>query len=378
VGKVKDMMKAIMIDYASPRNLYSDGLCNRMSKEIELYLVTDQKVDRFNPAYKIKPILYNGGATKIVAPIQYSKSLIRLVFDIIFNRYDIIHIQTFKNSKIESSLYRLLSRLGFNFVHTVHNVLPHEPKESDIKTFGRFYNCCKKLIVHNEYSKQKLIELFSIDEKKISVIPHSIYENSECIKNTNTGTKGISRFLFFGKIRKYKGIDVLLKAIAHLPNEARRNMQFVIAGEQFSKLDNTDYNKMIEDYGIGEVVTFKPYRISQSEKQSLFLESDACICPYKEIYGSGVLLEAYTFGCPVIVSDIPVFIEDTDNGKTGMIFVSEDHLDLANKIMEFSKLPSQDIKRFRNNIDRLNEEKHNWNIASKRTLNLYNQTVQYD
>ena len=78
------------------------------------------------------------------------------------------------------------------------------------------------------------------------------------------------------------------------------------------------------------------------------------------------------------VSNIPVFIEDTDNGKTGMIFVSEDHLDLANKIMKFSKLPSQDKKRFRDNIDRLNEEKHNWNIASKRTLDLYHQAAQCD
>ena len=369
-------MKVIMIDYASPRNLYSDGLCIRMNEKIDLSLMTDQNSSGFNPVYHIKPVLYNGGAKKLVAPFKYGLSLAKVLWAILLNRYDIIHIQTFKNAKVESSLYRFLSKLGFNIVHTVHNVLPHEANESDIKSFAEFYSCCKKLIVHNEYSKQKLIELFGADTKKIAVIPRGIYEYRGCFKKERVDKEGIRRFLFFGKIRKYKGIDILLKAIARLPDETRRNMHFVIAGEQFSTLDDTDYSQMIKEYGIGEVVTFKPYRISQSEKKSLFLESDACICPYKNIYGSGVLLEAYTFGCPVIVSDLPTFIEDTDNGKTGMIFISEDPLDLADKIMTFSKLPLEAIRRFQKNIDGLNKEKHNWDIVSKNTLDVYDQAVQ--
>lgn len=359
-----------MIDYAMPRNKYSDGLSKHLAKSYDYRIMIDQNTDTgFAPSYQVVPILYNGGKGKIGAMISYGKSVLSVAADIRKNNYDVVHIQTFKNATVEMKLYALLHRYIGKLVHTVHNVLPHEVNAADQEKYKSFYNECDALIVHNEYSKSLLIEYFDINPSKITVIPRGIYEDKGAVIEKKG--KDIAEFLLFGKIRKYKGIDILLKAISLIPEEQRKSMHFTIAGQQYAALDDTDYKEMIHELGIQEYVSFISDRITDVEKDRMFYLADACVCPYTVIYGSGVLLEAYTHVCPVICSDIPVFIEDTENGKTGSLFKTADANDLARALIEFTNQKEEVYAEYRRKINDLIGKKYNWEIAAKKTEAVY-------
>lgn len=365
-------MKVLMIDYAAPRNLYSDGLNKVLYKFVDLTVFIDENAKNFIALYNIKPKLYNGGKQKLEAMVAYLLGLIRILCFTLLNKIDIVHIQTYKNPSIDIKLYRFLSRF-VKIVHTAHNILPHESKSSDYKLYKKFYRTCHAIIVHNEYCKNLLIQDFGLSNSKITVIPRGIYDNND---NANWKMKtDIQTYIIFGKIRKYKGLDILLRAITLIPREKRITMKFIIAGEQDSKLDDTNYATTIKELDIEDVVELRRVRINQNEKEELFLSADACICPYKVIFGSGVLLEAYTYHCPVIVSDLPTFQEDTNNGKTGVLFETENEDSLARAIVEFSELPQDKINEFRTSIMELVKTKYNWEIAAMKTLKVYEDTI---
>ena len=80
---------------------------------------------------------------------------------------------------------------------------------------------------------------------------------------------------------------------------------------------------------------------------------------------------AYTFNKPVIVSNLPAFIEETDSGSTGMLFQAEDPESLAKQIVRFSKLPKEQIAEFKTHIQHLVSTKYNWALSARKTKALY-------
>ena len=362
-------MKVLMIDYALPGNKYVDGLALELSKKTDFRVMVEARhISEMNNAYRNLPILYNGGKKGIFALIAYGISLLRLFYEIIAGNYDIVHVQTFKIPKVEIALYKFVKHfIKGKLIHTAHNVNPHEKEIASNDVFGKFYTLCDGLFVHNEYSKSVLCHQYGIPEEKIIVISHGVYANGDSKFNGVISDPGKKHtFLFFGQIRKYKGIDILLTAISKIPKSEREKMRFIIAGRHH-KLDITDYEKMAKDLGIADYVKFHIGFISDEDKANYFLSSDACICPYREIYGSGVLMEAYTYRCPVIVSNFPVFIEETANGRTGLLFKSGDPDALAKVLQQFVYLPKEQKKEYRKNISKLVEEKYNWKKSSIKT-----------
>ena len=168
----------------------------------------------------------------------------------------------------------------------------------------------------------------------------------------------------FGMVRKYKGVDILLEAIAKLPEEDKKRMKIIIAGAQVKKLDSTQYDEMITKLNISDYVEYDNRRIEDEELPDLFSKVDACVFPYREIYGSGALLMAYSYGKPVIASDVPVFIEETDEGRTGLLFKSENPESLAKALITFCNLSDEDTQRFTEEINRLVAEKYNWSKSA--------------
>ena len=80
---------------------------------------------------------------------------------------------------------------------------------------------------------------------------------------------------------------------------------------------------------------------------------------------------SYTFGLPVIVSDIPTFVEETEGGMTGLIFKNEDYEDLARKMIEFIDMDSGKKAAYKGVIERLVESKYSWQNSAELTSRLY-------
>lgn len=220
------------------------------------------------------------------------------------------------------------------------------------------------------------MENYNISESKIVVVPHGAYWKPGCMSFPKEHK--MINFLQLGMIRKYKGVDILLNAIARIPKDNRENMHFTIAGNQSLQLDDTNYMDMIKRLGIEDCITFIPERIPDEEMDTYYNQADACIFPYREIYGSGALLMAYGYAKPVIASDIPAFIEETDNGMTGLLFKSEESDDLARKLIQFTEINQERVTGIRKYIQKLVEDKYNWSKSAETTARVYGDVNKKD
>lgn len=119
-------------------------------------------------------------------------------------------------------------------------------------------------------------------------------------------------------------MDILLEALARMTETQRSRVHVTVAGQQFPKLDATDYAALIREKGLEGCVTLQLGHVPDEALDALYQEADFCLFPYREIYGSGALLMAYSYSKPVLASSIPAFEEETDGGCTGLLFPPEE------------------------------------------------------
>lgn len=367
-------MNVLMIEHFSPGNAYSEELTNRLINYENVSVACKNNANFFGENVYQFRILYGGGENKLSAALKYIAGLLRLKKEIKSGKYQIIHVQTFKNAAIEMKLY-IRACAGTKLVHTVHNLLPHEVGEHDKHLYTEFYKKCDALIVHNEECKRQLINVFQIQDEKIYVVPHGAYSVKAETENKKNNKLHV---LMFGMIRHYKGVDILLEAISKIPAKEQSNMEFLIAGKQYANQDPKNYHAMIHELKISECTRLINERIDDKELPKLFGWADVCVFPYREIYGSGALLMAYAYGKPVIASDVPVFVEETDHGRTGMLFQSENPVELAKTLQKYANLANKDINGFKENIAELVKNKYNWDISAQRTSAVYRKLVNGD
>ena len=363
-------MKVLMIEHYLPDSIYSLELGQELKKHCDLSILCRANGREDEKGIRWLPYLYQGGEGKIKAAFEYGISLLRTASVIKKGKYDVVHIQTFKNAKLEMGIYRRYRKDFGKLVHTVHNALPHEASAEDLRLYGAFYDFCDELIVHNETSAKYLEQNFRISAAKITVIPHGAYQ-THLNRGKKRETGGIKHFLQFGVIRRYKGIDILLDAIALIPAEKRKNMRFTIAGKQFKKLDPTDYEKKIRDQGLEEYVRLSGDFVPEEDIPGLFGNADFVLFPYRSIYGSGALMMAYTYDKPVVASDIPTFAEETENGRTGILFESENPQALADALIRAYECSEEQVREYGASICNLIAEKYNWKRSAEKTAEVY-------
>lgn len=360
-------VKVLMIEQFLPGSTYTLELGKELKEWTELTIFCKRGAAVPVDGIRWSEGFYEGGKNKGYAMMAYFSGLRKL--DREMRGYDVVHVQNFKAAAIEIPFYlHRKGRCRF-FVHTVHNLLPHEAVKRDRKLYRQFYMACDLLIVHNQHCRRLLIEEYQIPSEKICVIPHGAYTMIK--KRDKRKQSGTVNFLQFGIFRQYKGIDILFQALSLIPKEQRKKIHVTVAGAQFPKLDPTDYFAMAERLGISEMVTVRCGHIPDEELDDLFGEADYCLFPYRNIYGSGALLMAYSYGKPVIVSDIPVFVEETEDGRTGALFTSEDPEDLKKVILQTVNWTKERYLACTDCIRKLVDGKHSWKNSAKALAEAY-------
>ena len=363
-------MKVLIVEHYLPESIYTLELGRELKQYCELSIFCRKDAGVQEDGITMIPEFYPGGSNKLKAVLDYGRTLRKLAQTIRRGKFDIVHIQTFKKAKVEMTLYYRVRKYCKKLVHTVHNVLPHEASPADLKLYRDFYNFCDDLIVHNQASKTCLMETFDIPEEKITVIAHGAYQSHLSAGGTRRDDP-VKRFLQFGFIRQYKGIDILLEAIARIPPDQRRRLHFTIAGKQYPKLDATDYAAKIRELGIEDCARFCPEHIPDEKLSELFENTDFVLFPYRNIYGSGALLLAYTYQKPVIASDIPTFCEETDGGRTGLLFESENPQALADAILAAAASSTEQAAAYQAAIRELVDGKYNWKKSAQKSADAY-------
>lgn len=360
------MKRVLMIEHFLPGNTYSLELCKELRKYEDLTLMCTNAAQGATEDIHSLCKLYGSGKKGLAAMAAYGKSLLAICKEA-KKGYDVIHVQTMKMAKYEVPMYMHLKKKMGPLVYTAHNVLSHEHVDGEQKALEKFYQICDVLITHNEHTKRLLIEDFHVEPSKICVIPHGVY--NDLINSQSRDKDGKTVFLMFGNVRRYKGLDILLKAIALIPDEERKKVRFIIAGTMAAS--DMYCVQLSRELRVDDCVEFIPRKIEYEKLPELFMQADACIFPYREIYGSGALMMAYSFCKPVIASDVPTFIEETNDGKTGLLFKSENPASLADALCRYTQLTDDDISEFGDNIKKLVANKYNWHLSGKKTADIY-------
>ena len=208
------------------------------------------------------------------------------------------HLQ-FSSWLFKASLW-WLQLLGYKIVWTVHNVLPHEPQNTDDLTAARLMSQRSSAkIVHSSYTIQQMNEQ-GIDTTNMAVIPHGNYDGvyPEGVGRDAARQKfGIADdefvILFFGNIRPYKGIEALLDAFdtAQLPRT-----RLIIAGN----CTDDALRMQLEAAAQHPTIDFYNAYTPESEVEDFFTASDVVCLPFRAITTSGSVLLALGFGKPII------------------------------------------------------------------------------
>jgi D-inositol-3-phosphate glycosyltransferase len=275
--------------------------------------------------------------------------------------------------------------LGKKIALTAHNVnqARRDAKDSLLNrtTLKIQYQLCDHIFVHTQKMKDELCQDFDVAEKAVTVIRHPVNDAFPDTELTPADAKqrlGLKddekAILFFGRIRPYKGIEYLLDAFRLLSADEQANYRLIVAGEP--KKGSEDYLDEIQqsvdrNFKQGQVILRIQF-IPDEEMEMYLKGADVLVLPYKEIFQSGVLFLAYSFGLPVVATDVGSFREEIVEGSTGFLSKPGDPTELAKAIETYFasdlfkslKVRRQEIKDYAN-------ANHSWHAVAALTCNAY-------
>lgn len=234
------------------------------------------------------------------------------------------------------TICRLIRKNRYTRIITIiDNIIPHEARPGDRILAKYWIGSVDGCIA---MSKAVMRDLDTFDRKKPKdFCPHPLYDNfgtpvpkSEAI--ARLGLDPAFRYvLFFGFIRDYKGLDLLLKAFSdHRIRE--RGLKLIVAGEYYT--DPKPYLEIIRENQIGDLVILSNDFIPDSQVLNYFCASDVAVQPYKSATQSGVTQIAYHFNKPMIITDVGGLSEFVPNQKVGYI-VRPDPASITGAILKF-------------------------------------------
>jgi len=169
--------------------------------------------------------------------------------------------------------------------------------------------------------------------------------------------------LFFGYVRRYKGLDTLLRAWPRV--RARRAATLLVAGEFYE--DEAPYRALAREAGGEPHVRLLDRYLEDHEVEAVFRAADVAVLPYRSATQSGVTHVAYALGVPVITTDVGGLAETVSAGETGLVVPPEDPETLAAAVVRFFE--ERMGERLRSGIEAL-RRKHSWDALAAATVEL--------
>lgn len=245
---------------------------------------------------------------------RYLRSFDRLIF--------VWWVPTFQGPPYLSML-RALGRKRPPVTLVCHNVLPHENKPGDRQLTRAVLRRCERVIVHSE-AQAKLVHKLSGRPAVTLTLPLALHEPRKLPARRGTS----KQLLFFGFVRPYKGLDVLLKALARVPD-----VRLTIAGEFWG--DANTYTELIKKLKISSRVTVHNEYVADDKLNDLIAAADAVVLPYKSGTGSTNASRAFTYDTPVIATKTGSIGAQVRDGVDGLLCKPNDIAALAGAIRRF-------------------------------------------
>ncbi|PSL23398.1 glycosyltransferase [Chitinophaga ginsengisoli] len=216
------------------------------------------------------------------------------------------------------SLLRLGKGKNTRVVSILDNVIPHEKRAGDVP-FTRYFLKPVDAFIAMSQSVLDDLRLFE-PGKPASLIPHPIYDNygppvSKSVAREQLKLQQDKKYiLFFGFIRQYKGLDLLLKAMAD-ERMKQLDVHLIVAGEFYE--DAAPYNQLLEQLQLGDKVLMHTDFIPNDAVKNYFCAADLVVQPYKSATQSGISQIAYHFEKPMVVTRVGGLVEMVPDNIVG-------------------------------------------------------------
>jgi glycosyltransferase involved in cell wall biosynthesis len=308
--------------------------------------------------------------------VRYSMSAKPKIFHILWNN---------KFEYLDRTLLMVYYKLrGKKIALTAHNV-NQARRDSNDSILNRLtlriqYRLADHMFVHTQKMKSELLADFGVRERAVTVIRHPInnaFPDTDLTPPEAKRRLGIKdsekTILFFGRIRPYKGLEHLLAAFQQLLT-SHKNYRLIIASEpkkgseKYLEEIQQTINRIDNEGRILQKIKFIP----DEDIELYFKAADVLVLPYTNIFQSGVLFLGYSFGLPVVATDVGSFKEEIIEGTTGFICGPADPSGLAKTLeVYFASDLYRDLKNRRQEIKDYANVQHSWDAVAELTRNAY-------
>jgi len=270
--------------------------------------------------------------------IKVGKRIAKQNYDLIITRFWI----PFMGPSLGTILRQVKDRKHTKVVGLIDNIIPHEARVGDRSFAQYFVNTVDAFIVMSKAVGEQMTTF--VKEQRIAYTPHPIYDiygqsvDMYSAKAHLSLPQADNYLLFFGFIRAYKGLDLLLEAMAQ-PAVKALNLKLLIAGEFYD--DQEKYEDQIKSLQIEKNVIMHTSYISNEQVRYYFSAADLIVQPYRTATQSGISQIAYHFEKPMLVTRVGGLPEIVDHNRNGYV-VPLDPKIIAMSIVDFYNMNRAD------------------------------------
>jgi glycosyltransferase involved in cell wall biosynthesis len=284
-------------------------------------------------------------------------------------RPDVIHFHC--TNPVSLAYLALLRLVTAPVVATAHVVTPHERIPFQEAIYRRVHGYSDLIVAHSEFDRRRLTEEFAVDPERAVLIPHGEYGFFESGDHVADPVEARRRLglgasdevvLFFGYIREYKGLDVLLEAWNAVVEE-RPGARLLIAGDpvRLGPARRNELEAWADRLGAVHRFDYIPF----SDVAAYFGAADVLVMPYRSISQSGVLYLALSLGVPVVATRVGGLPELLRDGDSALLVPPESPPDLAKVLVRL--LGDRDLRARLVDGGRRVAERHSWPSIAERT-----------
>ena len=244
----------------------------------------------------------------------------------------------------------LLARKARVFADICHNVHPYSAGGKSGGLFDRsawrgwfyrrIYHLFDVVFVHFQRNRDEFAATFGVAPEKIGVIVHGNEGIFELLRAPDVNASTLRRrlgigdepvVLFFGTLSRYKGTDILLQAFPRIHRET--GAKLVLAGYPFHDFDVDEHRALAAKLGISDSVVWVPEYLDSREVAAWMELASVMVLPYRDIYQSGAIHVAQTFGVPIVASAIGAMQDVIEHEESGLLVPPENPDALGDAIL---------------------------------------------
>lgn len=266
--------------------------------------------------------------------LAHAAGLVQLVRRATRGELDVVHFQWAVVPWLDV-LAMLLLRRSCAVVLTVHDTTPfngERPSAWQSFAFDAPLRCADRVIVHTRSAQAELLRR-GVPSERLARIAHGpLRLHAEPGERARRRTDRRWTLVLFGELKRYKGLDVLVEALAQLPDALKPAARVIIAGRP--RMDLQPIVERIAELALSGMVELRPGRLAEQEMADLFEAADCFLFPYRQVDASGVYFLVKSCSKWIIASNIGIFAEDVVDGVQGRLVAPEDVQALARAIAQ--------------------------------------------